>query len=111
MKGLKEYIKKHGKHFTEELALRVSGGKFSTDQVEKAAQRRVYYNVTGSTLGDMVYLTNETYKGWRYRTVDRCIIYTLYIVGEYKYHGGVLFEGWLEELIENNQTFDFTPFI
>lgn len=111
MKGLNEYIKKHGKHFTEPLAHDVSGNKFSADQVKKAAQKKVYYNVTGSTLGDMVYLTNMTYNDWKYRTVDRCIIYTLYIIGEYKYHGGVLFDSWLEELVENNQIFDFTPYI
>ena len=111
MKGLQEYIKKHGKHFTEDLALKVSGGKFSADQVAKAAQERVYYNVTGSTLGDMIWLTNEIYNGYKFRTAGRCVVYTLNIVGDYKYHGGALFKSWLEELREDNQTFDFTPYI
>ena len=58
MKGLRQYIKKHGKHFTEELAYKTAGKRWSSTQIEKATQREVYYNVTASTLGDIVYLAN-----------------------------------------------------
>lgn len=107
MKGLREYIRKHGRHFTEELAYKVAGKKYDAAQVERAAQKRVYYNVTGSTLGDMVYLTNNTYNGWGFTTISGNISYTLYFVGNYKFHGGVLFNEWLQE----NREFDLTPYI
>ena len=107
MKGLREYIRKHGRHFTEELAYKAAGRKYSASQVERAAQRKVYYNVTGSTLGDMVYLTNCTYNGWGFTTISGNISYTLYFVGNYKHHGGVLFNEWLHGL----EDFDFTPYI
>ena len=113
MKGLEQYISKHGKHFTEQLALAVTDGRWDGVKVEKAAQRKVYYNVTGSTLGDMVYLTNwadmeyslasKNHKA----TIDRCLRYTIYIIGNYAFHEGLPFQEWLEDLAD----FDFTPYI
>lgn len=57
MKGLKRYIRKHGKHFTEELALAVAD-KWSVEQVMNSAQKKVYYNITSATDGDIAYLAN-----------------------------------------------------
>ena len=107
MKGLKEYIRIHGRHFTEELARAVTCQRWSSKQIEKAAQKKVWYNVTGSTLGDLVYLVNEIYKDWQYRALSKCLDYPLYVVGEYRFHGGVVFNDWLED----NPEFDFTPYI
>ena len=107
MKGLKEYTEKHGNHFTEQLALAVTDGRWDGVRVEKAAQRKVYYNVTGSTLGDMVWLTNEVSDNWNYKTIHHAINSVLFIIGNYKYHDGVLFQEWLEDLND----FDFTPYI
>lgn len=107
MKGLQQYISKHGNHFTEALALAVTDGRWDGVRVEKAAQKKVYYNVTGSTLGDMVYLTNEVWDNWNYKTIHGAINYVIYIIGCYKYHDGVLFQEWLENLAD----FDFTPYI
>ena len=111
MKGLKEYIRKHGKHFTEKLAYKVAGKRWSGRQIEKAAQKRVYYNVTGSTLGDMIYLTNEASNRWDMPILYTCTKFTLYIIGDYRYHGGIVFDDWLEGLKEINPGFDFTPYI
>ena len=111
MKGLKEYTKKHGNHFTEQLALAVTDGRWDGVRVEKAAQRRVYYNVTGSTLGDMVWLTNEVWDVWNYKSIHHTINYVLRVVGNYNYHDGRLFNEWLTEMKECNIDFDFTPYI
>ena len=111
MKGLDRYIRKHGKHFTEKLAYKVAGRRWSGRQIEKAAQRKVYYNVTGSTLGDMIYLTNEVSNRWNIPILYTCTKFTLYIISNYQYHGGVVFDDWLEELENINPTFDFTPYI
>lgn len=111
MKGLKEYIRKHGKHFTEKLAYKVVGKRWSGKQIERAAQKKVYYNVTGSTLGDMIYLTNEVSSKWDIPALYTCTKFTLYIIGDYEYHGGKVFTSWLEELEEMGISFDFTPYI
>jgi hypothetical protein len=36
----------------------VTSGKWSLSEVLEKAQSMVYYNVTGSTIGDIVFLTN-----------------------------------------------------
>lgn len=105
MKGLRQYIKKHGKHFTEELAYKAAGKKWSSKQIEKATQGEVYYNVTASTLGDMIFLIN-TYRKYL-RRKSECVSFALCIIGDYQYYGGVIFDTWLED----NKGFDFTPYI
>jgi hypothetical protein len=111
MNGLDRYIRKHGKHFTEKLAYKVAGRRWSGRQIEKAAQRKVYYNVTGSTLGDMIYLTNEASNRWNIPILYTCAKFTLYRIGNHQYYGGVVFDDWLEDLENINPTFDFTPYI
>ena len=114
MKGLKEYIKKHGKHFTEELAYQVAGKRWNAEQIERAAQKKVYYNVTGSTLGDMVFLTNEVYDEWNrfgYSGFCKCILYTLHIVGDYTYNSGLLFDEWVNEMKRVKLDIDLRPYI
>lgn len=109
MKGLRKYIKKHGKHFTEQLAMDVTKGKWSSSQVMEKAQSMVYYNVTGSTVGDIVFLTNyanDTGKPF-YKTKHNCVKFALCIVGEYALHDGVMFNKWLG----NTKDFDLTPYI
>ena len=110
MKGLEAYLKKHGKHFTEKLAMSITEGRWNGNKVKKAAQRKVYYNVTGFTIGDMVYLTNVTSTEWKYPSIYKSINYTLYVMGDYRFNDGVLFDEWLEELEEEGKDFDLTPF-
>ena len=109
MKGLKEYIKKHGNHFTEQLALTVTDGRWDGVRVEKAAQRRVYYNVTGSTLGDMVYLVNKVHSdGLLVKdTIVQCVAFMLCVISSYDNGRDAAFSDWLEDLTD----FDFTPYI
>lgn len=113
MLGLEEYIQKHGRHFTEELAYKAAGGKrWTAKQVETAAQRRVWYNVTGSTLGDMTYETNSLYFILNGKRKDYCIRVTLAKVGCYCYFkDGGLFMQWVETMKKKGQDFDFTPYI
>jgi hypothetical protein len=68
MKGLQKYIKKYGNHFTTALAEEVCKSfeysfrnpMWYGDKLERELQKRVYYNVTGTTLGDAVYLFNRS---------------------------------------------------
>jgi hypothetical protein len=118
MKGLNEYIKKHGKHFTEELAYDAALSKrWNRKQIEDAIQRKVWYNVTGSTIGDIIYLVNECYDDENfmgYGKKDKCLSYTLAFVGDYRNYEGKLFNDWLKEGIQFTsfrKHFDFTPYI
>ena len=109
MKGLKEYIAKHGRHFTTGLAYDAAGNKWSAEIVEVTAQRRVYYNVTGSTIGDMVYLVNEIYADGllNKNTIDTCVDSMLYIIGSYDEGRDAAFSDWIDSITD----FDFTPYI
>ena len=109
MKGLRQYIRKHGNHFTEELAMNVTKGRWSSPEIMEKAESMVYYNVTGSTIGDIVFLANyakDTGKSF-YKTKHNCVRFALCIVGEYALRDGVMFRKWLE----GNKDFDFTQYI
>ena len=109
MKGLRKYIKKYGRHFTEELAMSVTNGRWDSSQIMEKAQSMVYYNVTGSTIGDIVFLANfakDTNKSF-YRTKHSCVKFALCIVGEYALRDGAMFKKW----VGDTKDFDFTPYI
>ena len=65
MKGLKEYISKHGSHFTEKLAIAVMDSKWSPSEIERSSEAMVYYNVSKK----------------------KCLKYALDIVGDYSSNG------------------------
>lgn len=108
MKGLKQYIKKHGRHFTEELAMSATRGRWSTEEIISKVETYVYYNITGSTVGDIVFLVNFAKDSGRsfLRTKHQCIKFALCIVGEYAMHDGVMFNKW----VGDTKNFDLTPF-
>ena len=109
MKGLRQYIRKHGRHFTERLAMTVTKGRWSPSEIMEKAESMVYYNVTGSTVGDIVFLTNyakDTGKPF-YKTKHNCVRFALSIVGEYALRNGVMFKKW----VGDTKDFDFTPYI
>lgn len=110
MRGLRNYVKKHGKHFTEELAYMAAGSRWSAKEVEDAAQRKVYYNVTASTLGDMTYLVNVVHidKGW---PKDKCINFCLAVIGDYGVGEGCALSIFIEGIKASGIRFDFTPYI
>ena len=96
MKGLRQYIRKHGRHFTEELAMTITRGRWNPSEIMEKAESMVYYNVTGSTVGDIVFLANYA-KGTNkplYRTMHNCVRFALCIVGEYSLRKGVMFNKW-----------------
>ena len=114
MKGLKQYITKHGKHFTEKLALDViSSKRWDTRQVEKDVNRRVWYNVTSATFGDIIYLVNIAYSNYPpsgHNTKNRCVDYALSVVGDVNSEG-LAFAGWLADLAISGKEFDFRKYV
>lgn len=107
MKGLKEYVEKHGRHFTEELASDVTNRRWNPSKIKKDAQRHVYYNVTGSTLGDMIYLMTV---GEEKMSYNKKVKTMLSLVGDYNKTDSP-FLMWLTIMTVKNKSFDFTPYI
>ena len=112
MRGLHEYIRKNGAHFTQDLALSVTPGNWDSETVMDKAQSKVYYNVTRSTIGDMVYLVNVLYESPSNKKVslDSCIKDMLDWVGDY-HRTGYPFLIWLGYLFSNEIDFDFSCYI
>ena len=111
MKGLEEYIEVHGNHFTEKLAAEVTNRKWDFSEVAKTTQEKVYYNVTGSTLGDMVYLADMICnRSHRKQSLKRGINEVLTWVQDYR-RGGSAFCIWLTVSIVKGEDFDFTSYI
>lgn len=109
MKGLRQYIRKHGRHFTEELAITITKGRWNSSEIMKKAESMVYYNVTGSTIGDIVFLANyakDTGKSF-YRTKYSCVRFALDIAGEYALRDGAMFKKW----VGDTRKFDLTPYV
>ena len=109
MKGLDRYIAKHGRHFTLELAMDITGEKWNPSKIEKEAQKYVYYNVTGSTRGDMVYMMDrfKYFLSGEY-TPRKGMLLMLKWIGDYKKTGSP-FCMWLSKY--DRDGFDFTPYI
>ena len=113
MKGVMEYIDKHGNHFTRQLVEDIMPLKWNVDDIMDSAQKRVYYNVTGSTDGDMAYITQWLYDtdGWP-KTDNKtgCINRMLWFIGNYEV-GTYFFCSWLFKTAKEKKDFDFTPYI
>lgn len=103
MRGLKEYIARHGHHFTVELAERVLDIKWRAQEVISASERRVYYNISGATVGDMVFLANLFSDSF---SKGKCIRYALEIVGDVT-KDGYAFDAWLM----SNEAMDLRKYI
>lgn len=106
MKGLKEYIAKHGKHLTTELAIDVIKCRWNPLEVEKATERIVYYNVSEATLGDMVLLANHFNSCFIDAHKYDCIKWALSKVGDVNANGYAF-----DILVENYFDIDLTEYI
>ena len=113
LKGLRRYIRKHGKHFTEELAYDAVFCKWDAQEVQESTQKMVYYNITGATMGDMLYLMNKACIDQHRLKPSKmdCIKKTLKIVGDYKEGQGYAFKEFIEELTRRRKDFNFLPYI
>ena len=107
MKGLREYVKKHGMHFTEKLALDAIPLRWDAEKVKQATQKKVYYNVTGASSGDMLYLVGIANK----KTLDKCIDFMINVISDYGFSDGLVFSAWycLREACKDNV--DLTEYI
>lgn len=110
MKGLEEYIKAHGMHFTDRLATDLSDGRWTITRVRKTTQKKIYYNVTKSTFGDMLYIIDMVCSSQK-TSVNEGVRYALDIVGDFYVGEGYAFGHFINSLILDDKDFDFTPYI
>lgn len=114
MKGLRRYLEKHGYHFTKELVEDAVSLKWDVDSIMTSAQKKVYYNVTGATSGDIAYLAHWLYSndGWpQAHDKKSCVNWTLWFIGDCNKHISYFFVTWLSKIARNKEEIDFTPYI
>ena len=90
---LEEYIKANGKHFTPELTEKVLDIKWSGDTIQKFLEGRVYYNVTGSSLDDIVFWMNY-YGKEKGRRKSQCWRQVKTLIEDYR-NKGKFFDRWI----------------
>lgn len=123
MVGLAQYVKKYGNHFTIPLAkeavkyLRCTDGsspKCDVKYIEEAIQKRVYYNITNSTLGDIVYMVYVAYSNLpsempRKRKIS--IDNALALIESTDSYEGMAFSSWIAGMDFKEEDFDFNAYI
>ena len=105
MKGLKQYIKKYGKHFTTDLVADVQPFKWDYSDIERCIRDEVWYNCWSATKGDMLYLVNVVYEHTR-RSKRFCIMFMLKVVGNYDER-----ERWFDAFVLDNEDLDLRVYI
>lgn len=103
MKGLDEYIAKHGMHYTKELTHAVLGDnvRWSREELKKALRKRVWYNVTEATDEDIYFMVNY----FKHVSKKRSLKIALSFIGDFKLYG------LLCVFINDYEDFDLTPYI
>lgn len=112
MRGLSEYIEKHGMHFTYKLAVKVlklNGLMFWRPSViKKNLCKVVWYNVDSSTEGDIIYIVNTCpHSG----SLSRAIRLSVILLQDVNKGGKMLFRDFINKLETAGSDFDFTPYI
>lgn len=108
MKGLKEYVKKHGMHFTEKLVYTVLGNpKWSLEEIKKELDKKVWYNLINANDWDILFLGNYFYGNKRDSINNARAFLQDYSIGGAL---GLLLYVW-NHVRRIEPDFDFTPYI
>lgn len=117
--GYKEYIQKHGYHFTDRLSeyasrkMENSNGSehsWTTEQVKEAVKDIPH----GATYGDMTYLANMAYSDFYPHvlgTVSGCLAYAKAVAEDRDGYEGLPFMRWIADLIGKKETVNWVDFI
>ena len=121
--GFRDYIKKHGYHFTDELAEHVSkmmvnrNGKehtWAVEQVLKAMSSMGYSAPKNVTDGDITYLANMYYADLYDKILkdESSCLKTAYIIAtDPDGYDGMIFSRWTSDAIGKNVKIDWEKFI
>lgn len=111
MKGLQKYLRKHGSHFTIKLAEDVNGRNFTFSIVDRYLSTMVWYNVSNSTIGDIIYLSGAAYSSMiKCPSRRECVKYALSVVGDVNGED-LAFASWLGALLIKDIEFDFREYV
>lgn len=103
MKGFEEYLERHGSHFTVRLAMDIIRLRYSLSEIKDCIRGEVFYNVTGTTEGDMLFIVNSSYSS-SLRNASRRL---MHIMGDFSYYDLTVFDKWAVR----KRDFDLTPYI
>ena len=105
MKGLKQYLKKHGAHFTKDIVMDIIPIRWSYEKIEGSIGNEVWFNCWSATEGDILYLVNSVYESSCCTGFHKCVKHALGTVGNYNHKD--LFYIW----VKDNGVKDLTPYI
>lgn len=124
--GFKAYIKKHGYHFTDNLAALAissminadsSSHKWSVKQVMAvvASNFGSFENKNKCTNGDLTYIANMAYADFFPEVVKSeadCVKYAIKVAADPDGYEGIVFMRWLTDLIGKEDTsIDFNKYV
>lgn len=112
IRGKWKYIRKYGRHLTEQLVESLLPCVWNVPTVLESLQKKVYYNVTSSTTGDVLYMMNYA----RYLCNDHlskndATDKTISVIGDYEKGKNAAFESFLKYIEYHMKEFDFSPYI
>ena len=114
--SFKEYIEKHGYHFTDSLALTASdmminsngvAHKWTPEQIELQLKLMNITDYGCCTLGDLTYLANMAYADYFptvLATTNSCIEYAVKTATDPDGYDGMPFSRWLADIIRKDVT-------
>ena len=118
MIGLKEYIDRHGLHFTEELAAEAiksfGDDLWDASKVDAMLQKRVYYNTTGTTKGDIVYIANMARSILFQKEENlqkKCLEYIISVIQGVEGYDGIAFSSGAAGMEFKEEDFDLTIYL
>lgn len=119
MKGFKEYVEKHGNHFTLPLAEVASKSlsehpHWNTTNLHDILSRKVFYKINSASDGDMLYMANLAYTKLFDGVKNKekpSIEYILTIVQNTEGYNGMAFATWAANLMVRDEDFDFAKYI
>ena len=122
-KGYSEYVKKHGYHFTDELADYASKLMKNSDKtphnwnsqaVKKTVEAMGIYIPAKSTLGDIAYTANMAYADFYpdlLQDTTSCIKYALKVANDVDGYEGMAFCRWTADIIGKAVSIDWEKFV
>ena len=119
--GYLEYIKKHGYHFTNQLAdyvskkmVNTSGNAHSWTSEQLVNDISAFSPMHNETIGDIVYTANMAYADFYpvvLDTVDKCIAYAKLVASDPDGYEGMEFMRWTSDAIGKSLTLNWEDFI
>lgn len=123
VEGYGQYVEKHGKHFTDELAEKASKlmenrnglyHSWGVDEVKIAFERMGLEKPDGYTWGDATYAANMAYAdfyGSSLKTEQDCVKYAYDLMSDIDGYDGMILNRYIADLMGNEIKMDWSKYI